>query len=116
MKIAIISLIIVIGIFIFVIESVRRGILETKYSIIWILTCLGIGILSGNSSLINKIADVLNVYYAPSILFLFGMLFLIIVVFDLTRRISKMNQQLVTLTQEYAILKQKYEEKGQHQQ
>jgi hypothetical protein len=44
------------------------------------------------------------------------MLFLIIVVFDLTRRISKMNQQLVTLTQEYAILKQKYEEKGQHQQ
>jgi hypothetical protein len=103
------SLLLVIFIFIVVIESVRRGILETKYSIVWIIVCLGMGILSSNSFFITKLADLLNVFYAPSLLFLFGLLFAIFMIFDLTRRISKLNNQVVNLTQEYTILKYKYE-------
>ncbi|MFC3886485.1 DUF2304 domain-containing protein [Bacillus songklensis] len=112
MSIIWLSLFIVVGIFIFVIESVRRGILETKYSILWIITCVCLGILSSNEAIINKLAHWLGVYYAPSLLFLFGLLFLLFMVFDLTRRVSKLNHQLVSLAQEYALLKQKYENEG----
>ncbi|WP_227394346.1 DUF2304 domain-containing protein [Jeotgalibacillus aurantiacus] len=111
MNVILLSFFLVLIIFLAVIESVRRGILETKYSLIWIITCVTLGILSSNSIFINTLANWLNVFYAPSLLFLFGLLFAIIMIFDLTRRISKMNKQLVAITQEHALLKKKYEDR-----
>ncbi len=108
MKIMTVSAMIVILFLIGVIESVRRGILETKYSILWILTCLVLGVLSIGTPILNFIADSLDVFYAPSVLFLFGLLFSLIMIFDLTRRLSQLNDQLVSLTQDYTILKEKY--------
>ncbi|MGD6875872.1 DUF2304 domain-containing protein [Bacillus infantis] len=109
MKISLLSLLLVIVLFITVVESVRRGVLETKYSLLWIITCLFLGILSSNESIINKLAEYVDVYYPPSLLFLFGLLFAIMLIFDLTRRVSKLNKELTNLTQEHTILKQKIE-------
>ncbi|WP_040227716.1 DUF2304 domain-containing protein [Bhargavaea cecembensis] len=111
MDISIFSFILVIILFLIVIESVRRGILETKYSLLWIITCLFMGFFSISETFINRLGKLLGVFYPPSLLFLFGLLFVIILVFDLTRRISKLNKAMVNLTQEYSILKKKLEEK-----
>lgn len=90
-----------------IINSIRRGTLETKYAILWILVCIAMAILSSTDKIINWIGKLLKVEYPPSILFLFGLLFCFILIFDLTRKISKQHHQLVTLTQDYALLKQK---------
>ncbi|MBU8881149.1 DUF2304 domain-containing protein [Bacillus sp. FJAT-29790] len=111
MKISLFSFLLVILLFLLVIESVRRGVLETKYSLVWIITCIFLGILSSNEMIINKLADYMDVYYPPSLLFLFGLLFAIMLIFDLTRRVSKLNKELTTLTQEHTILKQKFKKK-----
>lgn len=105
------SFLLVLILFLIVIESVRRGILETKYSLLWIAVCLFMGFFSINERFINKLGEFLGVFYPPSLLFLFGLLFVILLVFDLTRRISKLSKSLTNLTQEYAILKKKLEEK-----
>jgi hypothetical protein len=97
------SFILVLIIFFLVIESVRRGILETKYSLIWIALCVALGILSISKPLLEGIASFLGIYYAPSMLFMFGLLFVLIMLFDMTRRISKMNHQVITLAQEHAV-------------
>jgi hypothetical protein len=104
MEITTISFIIVILLFYAVLASIRKGSLETKYSLLWIFTCIVLGILSISELLLNWIAQLTDVHYAPSILFLFGLLFILIIIFDLTRRISQLNHQLVTLTQDYAML------------
>ncbi len=109
MEINTFSLLIVCALFIMVFESMRRGILETQYSILWLITCLVLGILSLFKNILNSIAHVMHVYYAPSILFLFGLLFSLIIIFDLTRRISKMNHLIVTLTQNLALLECDYD-------
>lgn len=109
MKIMIVSFLLVLVFLFVVIESVRRGILETKYSLLWIITCVILGILSIGTPILNFIADMLGVFYPPSVLFLFGLLFSLIIIFDLTRRISQLNNKLVTLTQEFTLLKEKYE-------
>lgn len=111
MDISILSFLLVTTLFIVVIEAVRRGILETKYSLLWILTCLFMGFFSINEAFINRLGEWLGVFYPPSLLFLFGMLFIFVLIFDLTRRISKLNKALTNLTQEHAILKKKLEEK-----
>ncbi len=69
--------------------------------------CIAMAILSSTDKIINWIGKLLKVEYPPSILFLFGLLFCFILIFDLTRKISKQHHQLVTLTQDYALLKQK---------
>jgi hypothetical protein len=114
MDISLLSFIIVVLLFVLVIESVRRGVLETKYSLLWIITCLFMGILSSNTFFINKIANYVHVLYPPSLLFLFGLLFAILLIFDLTRRVSKLNKELTHLAQEHAILKEKLEKEELH--
>lgn len=111
MNINVLSFIIVLFLFLMIIESVRRGILETKYSLLWIVTCVVMGFLTLNEKFLNTLSDYIGVFYAPSLLFLFGLLFSILLIFDLTRRVSKLNKELTVLTQEQAILKKKLEEK-----
>lgn len=111
MNINVLSFLIVLFLFVMIIESVRRGILETKYSLLWIITCVAMGFLTLNEKFLNTLSDYIGVFYAPSLLFLFGLLFSILLIFDLTRRVSKLNKELTVLTQEQAILKKKVEEK-----
>lgn len=100
---------IVLLLFLALIAFLRKGIIETKYSLIWIFIFVVMAILSLSQKLLEKISSLMGVYYAPSILFLFGILFLIILVFDLTRRVSKLYKLLYTLIQDYAILKSELE-------
>lgn len=103
------SFIIIVLFFIIVMESVRRGILETRDSLIWIFTCMILGVLSLSRDLLAYLADLLGIVYAPSLLFLFGLISTIIMIFDLTRRISKLNNKVTVLTQEFALLKEEQE-------
>ena len=109
MDIAWMSFIIIVLFFIIVMESVRRGILETRDSLIWIFTCMVLGVLSLSRDLLAYLANLLGIAYAPSLLFLFGLISTIIMIFDLTRRISKLNNKVTVLTQEFALLKEEQE-------
>ncbi|MDQ0215262.1 hypothetical protein J2S13_001662 [Oikeobacillus pervagus] len=111
MKITWLSFAIVAILFIIVVESVRRGVLETKYSLLWIVTCIIMAFLSISDNLLNTVAGWLNVYYPPSLLFLFGLLFALLIIFDLTRRVSKLNKEMTQLTQDYTILKEELEKR-----
>ncbi|MRC99760.1 DUF2304 family protein [Bacillus thuringiensis] len=101
------SFIFILLLLLLIINSIRRGTLETKYAVLWIFVRIAMAILSSTDKIINWIGKLLKVEYPPSILFLFGLLFCFILIFDLTRKISKQHHQLVTLTQDYAVLKQK---------
>ncbi|MCF6138792.1 DUF2304 domain-containing protein [Pseudalkalibacillus berkeleyi] len=110
MNISVVSFGVVIMFLFIVLESVRRGILETKYSLLWILTCVVLAVLSISTSLLEMLANLLGIFYAPSLLFLFGLLFSLIIIFDLTRRISQLNHKIITLTQDFTLLKQELKE------
>lgn len=107
MSVTLFSFIFVSCLFLFIIYSIRKGSLETKYSILWFFVCFVMMVLSFSDNFINAIGHWFNVYYPPSILFLFGLLFCFILIFDLTRKLSKAQHQVVTLAQEFAILKSK---------
>ncbi|MBC6971713.1 DUF2304 domain-containing protein [Bacillus sp. Xin] len=114
MSIVTFSFIFILLMFLIIINSIRKGALETKYSILWIFVCVSMAILSSTDRIINWIGQLLHVEYPPSILFLFGLLFCFILIFDLTRKLSKQHHQLVTLTQEYALLKQTLAKEQEH--
>ena len=92
---------------ILILELVRRQKLKEQYSLLWILMGVLLLIISMNVGLVETLADWLNIEYAPALLFLFGLLFCFVFILHLTIVISKLNQQVLRLTQEITILKEK---------
>lgn len=57
------SFIFILLLLLLIINSIRRGTLETKYAILWILVCIAMAILSSTDKLINWIGKLLKVEY-----------------------------------------------------
>ena len=92
---------------IFVLNLVKKGKLDEKYSILWILTGIVTLIVSFFPNLITKIANGFDVYYPPSLMFLFAIIVLVIYTIHITIVITKQNKMIVKLPQELGILKEK---------
>lgn len=89
-----------------IIELVKRNRLHEKYSLLWLLFSIVMIVLSGFPKILEEIAYILNVKYAPSLLFLVGFVFLILYSLSLTVIISKQADRIIKLTQEVSILKE----------
>lgn len=93
-----------------VIELVRKNKLQERYSILWILMSIILIILSSTPSIINTFARWLDIKNPPSLLFLFGLVYLIIYSLNTTTVVSKQSEKITRLTQEIALLNKKIED------
>ncbi|KNY27377.1 DUF2304 domain-containing protein [Pseudobacteroides cellulosolvens] len=95
-----------------VVELVRKNKLSDKYSLLWILFGLTILLLSISPVFIEKISALINIKYAPSVLFVFGLLFLIVYSLQITIVLSNQSKKIIRLTQEITLIKEKLEVEG----
>jgi hypothetical protein len=102
-----ISIIFSIAFLLAVIELVRKNKLQERYSLLWILMGVILLALSSTPVIINTIAEWLDIKNPPSLLFLFGLVYLIIYNLHLTTVISKQSEKITRLAQEIALLKEK---------
>ncbi|MBM6997990.1 DUF2304 domain-containing protein [Paenibacillus sp. DXFW5] len=107
MAIYILSVFVAALFLLFVLELVRRQKLREQYSLLWILFSAILLICSMNVPLIEWIAKQLGVKYAPAVLFLFGLLFCFAFILHLTIVITRLTTQVLRLTQEIVILKER---------
>lgn len=107
----IISIVFSILFLVIILELVRKNKLLEKYSLLWILFGVLFLILSLSPIFMEAIAGFLDIKYAPSVLFLFGMVYMVIFNLHITTVMSKQSQQITRLNQELAILKEKSEKK-----
>lgn len=100
-----------IGFIAFILNLVKKEKLDEKYSILLIFAGAITLIVSIFPKIIIVIANKFNVEYAPSLMFLFAILILIVHVIHTTSVITKQNKMIVRLTQELGIIKEKIEKK-----
>lgn len=93
-----------------VIDMVRRNKLQEKYSILWIAFAFLLIIFSAFPRFILKISELVNVKYAPALIFLLGFLFMIVYMLSITVTVSRQEKKIIKLAQELAILKAKIED------
>ncbi len=111
-----VQLISIVGVLLFmyvVIRLIIRGKLREEYSIVWILGTIVLIVFSVWRQGLQNIAELLNVSYAPSLLFLVAIFAIICFLLHLSIVISKLQAQIKDLAYALAILKQ--EQTGQHQ-
>ncbi len=93
-----------------VIWLIREGRLREKYALLWLFTSLVTIALAVSRRLLESLATAVGIYYPPSLLFLLGMLFLLLVNIGVSVSLSRLTENNRKLTQEVALLKKELEE------
>ena len=88
------------------IYTIKRRKIDFGYSLFWLFVSGAIFILSLDRDLLENIAGFLSVHYAPSVLFIAGILFSIALNFYLTVKATEMKRKITRLAQEVGILKE----------
>lgn len=98
--------------FLFVLEMVRKQKIKEQYALLWIFFGVIFLIISIWSSLLEKLASVMGIMYAPAafLLILIMSIFLILIQYSVV--ISSMSEKQKILTQEIALLKNKINNRG----
>jgi len=88
-----------------VFELIRKKKLLEQYSLLWFFSSLILFVLSIWRDLLEKAADFLGVYYAPTALFIIMIFCGMVLFLHFSIVISKLTEQNKTLAQELALLK-----------
>jgi len=108
-RIQILSIMVSLFLLAVIIYLVRKNKLKIQYSLLWILAGIVILFFSSYRQLLEKIAALLDVYYPPSLLFLLGLFFTLMILLHFSLIISKLFERNKILTQELMLLKHKLE-------
>ena len=97
-------IVIAIVFIIYVFYMIKKKDFSVKESIFWVLGTVIILIFAISPRLLDKIALKLNVNYPPSLLFLVGIMFLLLINFRNTKKIGKQADKITELAQRCSIL------------
>lgn len=109
-----ISIVFSITFLLVVIELVRKNKLQERYSLLWIFMSIILLILSSTPKIINALSDLLEIKNPPSLLFLFGLVYLLIYSLHITIVVSRQSEKITKLTQEIALIKHEMEQDKQN--
>ena len=101
------SIILTLAFLVFIARLIKRGKLREEYSFVWFAMGLIFLFFSFYRGALDKLAQMLGVYYAPALLFM--MLFFAIIIFLVHLSVvnSKQTRQIKDLAQEIALLKKR---------
>ena len=84
--------------------------LPEKESVLWMLGCLAIIVLSIFPKSMDNLANAVGVDYPPSLYFLIAILFLVLLIFRLYTHMDDLKRKCDTLARKISLLEKKTEE------
>lgn len=117
MVIQIVSIVTVVLFLLFISRLIVKGKLREEYAIVWFLCGIVLLTFSIWRDGLDLLADQLGVDYAPSLLFMFGIMVIIVFLVHLSVVNSKQHEQIKELSQELGLLRKKLEsnDKSDHE-
>ena len=112
----VVSILLSSSLLVLVIWLIRERRLREKYALLWLCTSFLIIGLSASRHVLEKISIAVGIYYPPSLLFLLGLLFLLLVNIGYGASISRLSESNQKLIQEIALLKKAIEDAGKDNQ
>jgi hypothetical protein len=95
-----------------IIELVRRRRLKEEYSLLWIVTALGLLVLSVWYGLLLDITKLIGAVLPSSTLFFFGLIFVMLMLLHFSVRVSLLERRLTALVQELGLLAARREQEA----
>jgi hypothetical protein len=88
----------------FVLEMVRRRRLKEEYSLLWVLTAVGLIVLALWYDLLVNITDLIGGVAPSSTLFFFGLIFVFAMLLHFSVRVSMLERRITALVQELGLM------------
>ena len=99
-----------VALFLYILEMVRRRSLREEYAILWLFGSLVILVLSLKRGWLEGISRVVGIAYPPSLLFLVGFFFILLILIHFSITVSKLYQMNKKMAQEIALFKEALKE------
>jgi len=104
--------IVAVLIVIVVLRMVALHQLRSKYALVWLIVALTLMVVSLFPGLLDELADLVGVSYAPTLFLLIALGFLGLLVGHLTWEVSRLEMRLRTLAEDHALLRELIDEQG----
>lgn len=108
LQLQIILIIFGLGLFVFLINNIRKYKLELKYTLLWILLNVITLILALFPKVLFFIANNIFIETPVNALYLISFILVFLIIYNLTVNISKLSNQNKKLTQEIGLLKHEF--------
>ncbi|HOB52429.1 MAG TPA: DUF2304 domain-containing protein [Acidobacteriota bacterium] len=92
-----------------IIHFLRREKLKEKYSLLWLAAIVCIQVLILSEGWLNRLAQLVGIYYPPSLVFYLAILFLFAIMLHQGLAMSKLTRQNQVLAQRLALLEARLE-------
>src|SRR5437667_375632 len=99
----VVSLALSLAFFFWILHLVRSRRLREQYALLWLLLAAGMTALSLAPEVLDRLALLLGVAYAPSLLSFIGLLSVLALLLRQTLAVSELSLKLVRLTQSEAL-------------
>jgi len=103
-------IVLAIPVFVFILRMVRQRKLRAKYSVLWLSVGVALVVLAAAPGLLTWLADRLGVYYVPSLLFVGGIGFLLLLSLHFSWELSRLEDRTRALAEENALLRYEVEQ------
>lgn len=110
LRIQLLSILVTGGLFVLVLELVRRRRLMERYALLWLFAAAVLLLLAVWRGLLNSIAHAVGIYYAPSALFVIAFGFILVLLLHFSLAVSRLSDQNKVLAQRLGILQQRLDD------
>ena len=93
-----------VGLLVYIVDLVRRRRLKEEYTALWVIVALVLLLLASWGGLLRDITHAIGAISESSTLYLFGLLFVILLLLNFSVRVSMLERRLTALVQELALL------------
>jgi hypothetical protein len=108
LRIQLVSIVAAAGLFVVVLEMVRRRRLLERYALLWLFSALALLGLALWSGLLERIASTIGIYYPPNALFLIAFGFVLVLLLHFSLAVSRLTDQTKILAQRLALLEERH--------
>jgi hypothetical protein len=98
-----------LGLLALIIELVRRRRLREEYALLWLITAIGILVVTVRFNWLMWLTHLIGAQEPMFTLFFFGVLFTMMISINYSTRVSQLNEQVKDLTQALAIAQARIE-------
>lgn len=99
------ALIVSVMVFLFIFELVRKRRLREEYSVLWLLTSVGMLVLILKYEWLVRLTELIGAKLPTSTLFLGSIVFLMLVAIQVSIKLSRLADQVKNLSQDNALLR-----------
>lgn len=103
----VLSFVISAGFLAVILYLIRSRKLREQYALLWLALSLVMMVLSLFPQLLDLLADKLGVDYAPSLLYLLGLMSVLCIMLHMTIALSALTRRIIVLTQALALQEQR---------